>query len=326
MIRLVLAFVLGLGLALPASALNGQAGTSGAQFLKLGAGARAGGMADAFSAVADDAYTAYYNPAGLSLLTSPELGGGHTAYFQGINYEVVDFAYPWGVEKDYAKHALSLGVYQLSIGGLQRFVAPAAGGSDSTDNVGTFNASDAAYALSYSHAFDRRLSVGGTAKYISQALDTYKSSAYTFDGGVLLRMNPDAQRPINLAATVRNLNLGLARTGYVTGNSDPFPTEVTVGVAADAVPKRLKATFELAKYRDTDPFVALGGEWTTQFNEALGTALRFGYTSERSSNPGLNGVSFGAGINFRNKASFDFAWVPFGTLGDTFRYSILVKF
>ncbi|MEQ1920553.1 MAG: hypothetical protein ABL955_15300, partial [Elusimicrobiota bacterium] len=51
--------------ALPAAAMSSAAGTSGAQFLKLGSGARAGAMADAFAAIADDANAAYYNPAGL---------------------------------------------------------------------------------------------------------------------------------------------------------------------------------------------------------------------------------------------------------------------
>ena len=317
--RLLLALAL---LALPALAsagLSGQAGTSGAQFLKLGAGGRAGGMADAFSAIADDAYASYYNPAGLSQLKEPQIGGAHTAYFQGINYEVVDFAYPWGIEKDYSRHALSLGVYQLSVSGIQRFT------SDSTDNVGTFNASDAAYALTYGHAVTRRLSAGVTAKYISQTLDSYHSSAYTFDGGVLYHMNPDAARPVTFAAVVKNFNMGLSRTGYAAGNSDPLPMEVTFGAASPVVPKRINVDFEVSQYRDSNPFVSLGAEYMTQINEALGTALRLGYTSQRSDSAGLNGLSMGAGLSFK-KASFDFAWVPFGNLGDTFRYSLLVKF
>ena len=27
-----------------------------------------------------------------------------------------------------------------------------------------------------------------------------------------------------------------------------------------------------------------------------------------------------------SKNSFDFAWIPFGVLGDTFRYSLVIKF
>ncbi len=54
-------------------------------------------------------------------------------------------------------------------------------------------------------------------------------------------------------------------------------------------------------------------------------ALRAGYTSARRDGEGLNGVTLGAGLGF-HRAKFDFAWLPFGTLGNTFRYSLLVKF
>ena len=49
--RLLYAALLLLALSGSARAISSQTGTSGAQFLKLGAGARAGGMADSFSAI-----------------------------------------------------------------------------------------------------------------------------------------------------------------------------------------------------------------------------------------------------------------------------------
>ena len=299
--------------------ISADAGTSGAQFLKLGDGARAGAMADAVSAMADDAAAAYYNPAGLAQLTGTQLGGSHTSYFQGVNYEVLNFTHPLVKEEEYTRHTLAFSVYQLSVNGIERR------SSDSEDPTGKFGDSDGAYALSYAYGASRRLSFGATGKYIAQTLDTYRSSAYALDAGVLYHMNPDASRPLTLAGTVRNVG---SRVGYVSSQTDPLPTSVTGGASMIVFPKLLRVNLDATKYRDENMFFALGGEFTHAFNEAASGAFRFGYSSERKDNPGsaaMNGLSFGAGVSFR-KAAFDFAWIPYGGLGDTFRYSLLVKF
>lgn len=317
--RLFIASALLLLASAPARAISADAGTSGAQFLKLGDGARAGAMADSISAIADDASAAYYNPAGLAQLAGTQLGGAHTSYFQGVNYEVLNFTHPFAKEEEYARHTLAFSVYQLSVGNIDRR------SNDTTDPTGTFNSSDGAYALSYAYGASRRLSFGATGKYIAQNLDSYHSSAYALDAGVLYHMNPDASRPLNLAFTVRNVG---SRTGYVSSQTDPLPTSVTGGAAYTAVPKLLRLNLDVTKYRDENAFGALGGEFTHDFNEAAAGAFRFGYTTERKDNPGsavMNGISFGAGVSF-HRAAFDFAWIPFGGLGDTFRYSLLVKF
>ncbi len=314
---MILALALLAILSSSARAVSSQAGTSGAQFLKLGAGARAGGMADAFTAVADDPYAAYYNPAGLSQLTGPQLAGAHTSYFQSVSYEVITFAYPFNRSAEYSADVLDLSIYQLSVGDIPQY------SSDSTDPVGTFGASDGAYAISYAHGFNRRLSLGGTAKLITESISTFHSSAYSFDGGVLYHMNPDGSRPVSLAATVRNL--GSSRTGYIAGNSDPLPTSYSFAGAMQIIPKTLILDAEVTRYRDTNAFAAFGGEFNHKINDAIGSSFRMGYTSQYNSTPGLNGIAAGAGVSFK-KASFDFAWQPFGVLGNTFRYSLNVKF
>lgn len=301
----------------PAWAVSQQAGTAGAQFLKLGAGARAGGMADSFSALADDASAAYYNPAGLTQLKGVQLSGAHTALFQGISYEAVDFAVPFGREETHSRHALAVGIYYLSVGDIERRT------SDSTDPVGTFGASDAAYALSYAHAFGRGLSLGLTGKYIAQSLDSYSARSFTADAGALYLVNPEGARPLTVAAVVKNM--GGKSGGYVAGNGDQMPLGLTAAAAWRLVPKRFTLDLEATKYRDSDLFGSLGGEYTHPFNESISGALRFGYSSQRKDIDGLNGMAMGGGLNF-HKASFDFAWQPFGVLGNTFRYSLLVRF
>ena len=54
--------------------------------------------------------------------------------------------------------------------------------------------------------------------------------------------------------------------------------------------------------------------------------LRAGYTTAGSDvTEGLTGVSMGGGLAWRH-FGFDMAWVPYGALGNTFRYALLVKF
>ena len=87
-------------LALPAASAQ-------AAFEDLGAGARAPGMANAFTAVADDVYAVHYNPAGLALLERPEFGSSYTQLLMGLsdhsdlNLTFLGYAHPlkegrWG--------------------------------------------------------------------------------------------------------------------------------------------------------------------------------------------------------------------------------------
>lgn len=306
-------------LAGPASAASG---TSGAQFLKLGSGARAGAMADAFTAVADDAFAAYYNPAGLARLERPQLAGAHSALFQGVSYQSLSFVVPFGradgrerIETESNRHALGLSIYYLGVGDIERR------SGDSTLPVGTFNSADSAYAATYSYAPSDRLSLGFTGKYIHQSIDSYSGSAMAADLGVLYRVNPHTEKPITLGGAIRNVG---NRIGYVSSETDPLPLTVVAGGAV-AVSKGFKVALDLGKARDTDPYVGLGLEGKRTITESVGGAVRAGYTSSRRENGTLSGVTAGGGLSF-NKADFDFAWIPFGALGDAFRFSLLVKF
>ena len=312
--RILLALLL-LAPAAASAALPSKAGTSGAQFLKLGAGARAGGMADAFAAIADDATAAYYNPAGLTQLRGAQLHGAHTMYFEGINYEVLNFAYPWAREELYSRHVLALGVYHLSVGEIERRV------SDTTGSIGTFDASDGAYGLSYAYAFDRRLSLGLTGKYVAQTIDSYKATSFAADAGVMWKPNPDAVRPYTLAAVVKNAG----SKPKFAGVEDPLPVGGVLAFGWEAVPNVLKLDLEAAKYRDTRPFGSLGSEYRHHFNTALAGALRFGYTTHYRDTGGMAGLALGAGVQW-HRMGLDIAWLPFGTLGNTFRYSLVVRF
>lgn len=56
-----------------------------AAFEDLGAGARAPGLGDAFTALADDAYAIHYNPAGLAQLERPEFSAAYSKLYLGLS-------------------------------------------------------------------------------------------------------------------------------------------------------------------------------------------------------------------------------------------------
>lgn len=56
-------------------------------FEDIGAGARAIGMGNAFTGVADDASTVYYNPAGIARIRGVEVGACYSQYYPGLTYD-----------------------------------------------------------------------------------------------------------------------------------------------------------------------------------------------------------------------------------------------
>src|SRR5579859_167847 len=88
----LLAFVL---LLLPFSAwaqqVNG-AGSTSTNCQKIGMGARAAGMGESYTAVADDSTAMFWNPAGLILARGTELSQTHGAWMLGVTHESFAFS------------------------------------------------------------------------------------------------------------------------------------------------------------------------------------------------------------------------------------------
>ena len=135
-IKLLNLFVMCLFLSAAAARADDE-GTSTANFLKIGTGARPVGMGGAFCAVADDATAAYWNPAGLAALRVPEVSAMHLKWFQDTNYQFLSYAHPLG-----GKSTIGGSVYYLSVDDIQGYNAWG-------DKTSVYEASDRMVALSY---------------------------------------------------------------------------------------------------------------------------------------------------------------------------------
>ena len=117
-----------------------------------------------------------------------------------------------------------------------------------------------------------------------------------------------------LTAALRNNLLSLQRTqGLIDKTQLRLATGLKVNSALDN-PQNFFASQAL-KNRASDLNRLLDG---------IGYSLRSGYRTDSDVN-GLKGVAAGGGLTF-GRVSFDFAWVPFGELGNTYRYAIHIKF
>jgi len=71
----------------PPAARAGDPGSAGALFLRLGMGGRATGMGEAFTAVAVDASSAYWNPAAMSPVLGTNVMFMHNEYLMSMRLE-----------------------------------------------------------------------------------------------------------------------------------------------------------------------------------------------------------------------------------------------
>ncbi len=286
-------------------AANKNAGTSGAQFLKIGAGARPTAMGDAFVGVADDVNAVYFNPAGLGSIDRAEVTAMHTNYFQDMNYDFGAFAIPT------SRGAIGISAATLKIDGFEKRDVNEA-------SQGSFESLDAAYALSYGRKLNDALSLGFTARYISQELDTEKASALSGDIGLLHHF---AKAPVSVGLALRHMGQEIK----FDQEGDPQPFVVDAGIGGTLFKDKLLLAFNVKKPRDNDMQFGLGSEWRQRMGDDFKIALRAGYNSTNTDAQDATGVSFGGGLGFKN-FEFDMAWVPFGDLGNTMRYSVRVRF
>ena len=71
-----------------------RAGTASGTFLKIGIGARATGLGEAFVAVANDPTAIYWNPAGLASIQRQELAISHVEWPADIRFEHLALVLP----------------------------------------------------------------------------------------------------------------------------------------------------------------------------------------------------------------------------------------
>lgn len=324
--RAVLAFLLVSSSLTARAKTNSNAGTSGGQFLKLGADARAAAMGQAVHAASEDAAAVYWNPAGLAGLRTRHATLTHASMYQGVFYDFIAYAQP--VASPFAKigkRERDLQPDQLgSIGFAVLYLN--SGQLNEVDNTGTptggsFAPQDFAALLSWGATLARGFDAGATLKYVSTRIQETASTG-AVDAGVRWRTWLPGDTPYAVSLSVHNVGGSLKYREV----ADPLPVHVVVGQAVRPV-KSLTLTADVTVPRDQTPYLAVGGEWRAPMQSGLSAALRAGYNGRLAGSglSGASGIAFGGGLGV-NRFAFDYAWSPVGFLGDTHRLTLSYRF
>lgn len=299
-IELGLIFTFLLSGTIPVLAIDEKAGTTGAQFLKIAPDARPVGMGESFVAIADDPVSIYWNPGGLAQIKEPEITLMYNSWFEGISHSFIGYAHP--MEE---KGTFGFGVTYLNAGTII--------GRDEFDvETGDFTAYDIALAMAYGKKIREDISLGLSLKGIKQRNEQEEATGIALDAGGIFR-------PID------NLSVGLAIQNIgpkikFIDREDPLPLNYKAGVAYRLFQDSLILSLDLNQPIDNELRLNTGVEYW--IGRMLG--LRVGYNSAKGTDLG-NGLTTGAGFMIKNY-KLDYAYVPYGDLGETHRVSFGVRF
>jgi hypothetical protein len=303
-IPLCLSLSLCLVLIAPASARNisSRAGTSTAQFLKLEMGARHAALGGTYAGYGNDVFALWGQPAAIAWAPAAwQVGAQHTEWFQDVKQEYIGVT---GAVSDRAR--LGLTVNTVGVEDLQRSTEDALG--QLTSVGGTFGARDWGVGVHYGLRMSEDLSVGGAVRYVRSEIDNVTAQGVAADLGARWRVS--SIDGLVVGASVTNVGTGLK---YLRTRDD-FPSAVRLGMAYDVRAFNLLGMADIVKYLDRDVDAGVGVEWRPI--EIL--KLRVGY---RTQGDDVNkGLTAGIGFNLAG-LEIDYAYVPFGVLGDAHRVS-----
>lgn len=281
--------------------INEKAGTTIGQVLEFGVGARACGMGEAFTGVADDFSAIYWNPAGISQIEDLEFNFMHNEWFQNIRYEFVSTILPLEEE---------LGALGLS--GIILKVDDIVGRDTSGNLTSNFEAKDSVLCISYGQRWTEELMLGANIKWLNLKIEEVKTDELAFDIAGLYKFSDTG---LTLGAVIQNIG---SKVKFIE-KDERFPLKFKLGIAYQIPSKRTLLAVDLNKSVTSDIKLNLG----TEIILSPILKLRCGYNS---TNDADNGFTFGVGFNIGDTIKLDYAYIPYGELGNTQRISLTSKF
>lgn len=282
-----------------------KVGTFGAQFLKIGPSARATAMGSAYTAVADNAETVYWNPAGIVGIRGSQLAISQTQWPADIKLTYAAYVFnPRSIPGTLAISARSLWMDPQ----IRRTAREQEGTGEQ------FDSGMSTMGLTYSRFFTDKFSAGLTVNYLHMGLADFSVNSAFADVGILYRIG------------IRGMKIGMSITSLgseVTFDERParLPTMFKVGFAFDPIRtgrQRVIASSEFQHPVDNAERANFGIEYRLDNRFFLRTGYNLNYDTD--------GLAAGAGwrvsTGSRSWIDLDYSWVDMTDLEGVHRVSV----
>jgi len=312
-------------------------GTTAAQFLKIGVGARASAMGESYVAEANEASAIFWNPAGLAQITSNEVIFVRTKWIADITYDFAAVVVPLS----------NLGTFGLFYQGMTMddMKVRTEYAQDGTGEL--FGVTSFALGLSYARKMTGKFSFGLNAKYIGERIWHESASTFALDVGITYQ------------TTVENLRLGMAITNYggkmqmdgkdlltfvdidpsLEGNNENIITRLNTEKYDIPLGFRVGMAYDPIKTEFHRVTMTVDGVTPNDYYEHLNVGMEYGFREMVFLRGGYRGIgvndyevgfSAGGGIKYKmsNNIGFvvDYAFVDFGRLDNVQRFSLGLTF
>ena len=307
---LLILTLLGLAMVLSPAQVVGQAkvGTTGAQFLELGVSARSMGMGGAFTAVANDVSSVYYNPAGLTALYGTEIMASYIDMPADIQFGFLAAGFPL----ESVGGVMGVGVSYLNSGEMDEMTF------ERIPTGRSFAWRDLAVSVSYGRYLTDRFSLGFTVRYIGEEVLEHSASSWSADVGTSYNTG---YRNFKLAMAITNFGPDLK----FIENDAPLPINFRFGGSInviEGIDHVVTLAAEGSHPSDNLEKYNAGAEYMFKERFALRVGGRFNYD--------VDGFTAGGGLRMpygeEGLISFDYAYQDFGLLTEVHRFTFAFAF
>ena len=269
-------------------------------------------MGESFVALSDDLNAVHFNPAGLGYIIQPEFQATYSMWLAEMYYGFAGYLHPSRA----GTFALS-GIY-LSGPSITRI--------ENGNIKDTFSPYSYSANFSYGNKISKNIAIGFNLKNVQESLDTdYNANVFFGDAGVLYRT---INEKFSFGYSVKNFGQEFKFSGSKIKEKPPIEHSAGIGFKFSMPSQYSDINISISatkpEYGNTSYEIGIE-HWG-----ARTLALRFGYRYPvdekiRKTMDSLSYWRAGLGLNIKG-IGIDYAYQPVSSVGDTHRFSFILRF
>jgi len=312
-------------------------GTTAANFLEIGVGAKAIAMGGAFTAIADDPSAMYWNVGGIAKYGRTSFFFNHSEWIANTNFDFIAGIFPIS---SFATVGVSVTALTMSDMQVTTVLEPEGTGQ-------MFDAGDYAFSLAFAMNLTDRFSIGINPKFVHQFIWDMSANGFAIDLGVLYNTPFDA---VTIGFSMTNFGPKMNIDGQnnrvlydydpsSSGNNERVPAKLETSEWALPLNFRLGAVYRAVNSENHNLLLAVDAQHPNNNYESINVgfeymlfrryAIRAGYKTLFLSDS-EESLTLGAGLNYpifgNVMIHIDYAFADFGILENVHKFSLGLDF